>query len=81
VKLAILVDHQNIARDLADWSAVTSRADITVFNDHLADSNALVARLLPFDLICVMRERTAVSPDASNADRENAGSHGQGRRG
>jgi phosphoglycerate dehydrogenase-like enzyme len=38
------------------WAS--SRADITVFNDHLADPDALVARLLPFHVICVMRERT-----------------------
>jgi phosphoglycerate dehydrogenase-like enzyme len=34
------------------------RADITVFQDHLDDTNAVIERLLPFDIICVMRERT-----------------------
>jgi phosphoglycerate dehydrogenase-like enzyme len=58
MKVAILDDYQNVALRLADWSAVASRADITVFNDHLADPDALVARLLPFDVVCVMRERT-----------------------
>ena len=58
MKVAILDDYQNVALDLADWSAVASRAEITVFNDHLADPDAVVARLLPFDVICVMRERT-----------------------
>ena len=58
MKVAILDDYQNVAFDFADWSAVAGRAEITVFNDHLADPDALVARLLPFDVICVMRERT-----------------------
>jgi D-isomer specific 2-hydroxyacid dehydrogenase, catalytic domain len=58
MKIAILDDYQNVALKLADWSAVVSTADITVFNDHLADPDAVVARLLPFDVICVMRERT-----------------------
>jgi phosphoglycerate dehydrogenase-like enzyme len=58
MKVAILDDYQNVALDLADWSAVTGRAEITVFNDHLADMDALVTRLRPFDVICVMRERT-----------------------
>ena len=58
MKLAILDDYQNVALELADWSAVASRADITVFNDHVADPDAVVERLLPFDAICVMRERT-----------------------
>jgi phosphoglycerate dehydrogenase-like enzyme len=43
---------------MADWSALTGREEITVFNDHLADPVAIVERLAPFDVICVMRERT-----------------------
>ena len=59
MKIAILDDYQNVALELADWSAVARRADVTVFNDHLADPDALVARLLPLDVICVMPgERT-----------------------
>jgi len=58
MKVAILDDYQNVALDLADWSSVADRAEITVFNDHVADPDAVVERLLPFDVICVMRERT-----------------------
>ena len=58
MKVAILDDYQNVALKLTDWSSVASRAEITVFNDHLADPDAVVERLLPFDAICVMRERT-----------------------
>jgi phosphoglycerate dehydrogenase-like enzyme len=58
LKVAILDDYQNVALGLADWSSVAIRADITVFSDHVADPDAVVQRLLPFDAICVMRERT-----------------------
>src|SRR5216683_562703 len=58
VKIAILDDYQNVALSSADWSAVAERADITVFNDHIDQTDALIERLLPFDAICVMRERT-----------------------
>jgi phosphoglycerate dehydrogenase-like enzyme len=58
MQVAILDDYQNVALSMADWSAVTARADITVFNDHLADHDAVVERLAPFDVVCVMRERT-----------------------
>src|ERR1700738_2596486 len=61
MKVAILDDYQNVALEMADWSAVAGRAEIAVFNDHVADPNALVERLLPFDVICVMRERTPLS--------------------
>ena len=58
MKVAILDDYQLVALNVADWSSVADRAEITVFKDHVADPDAVVERLLPFDAICVMRERT-----------------------
>jgi phosphoglycerate dehydrogenase-like enzyme len=58
MKIAILDDYQNVALNTADWSALSGRAEITVFNDHVADPSVLVERLLPFDVVCLMRERT-----------------------
>src|SRR6202790_2255907 len=63
VKIAILDDYQNVALSIADWSAVAKKADITVFNDHIDQTDALIERLLPFDVICVMRERTPLRRD------------------
>jgi hypothetical protein len=57
LKVAILDDYQNVALGLADRSSVANRAAITVFSDHVADADAVVQRLLPFDAICVIRER------------------------
>ncbi|QIG91467.2 D-2-hydroxyacid dehydrogenase family protein [Bradyrhizobium sp. 6(2017)] len=47
-----------MALRLADWSDVRRHAEIVVFNDHLADPSAVIERLRPFDVVCVMRERT-----------------------
>jgi len=58
VPVAILDDYQNAALRLADWSVLDGRAAITVFNDHLADVDAVVERLKGFEVLCVMRERT-----------------------
>src|SRR6201997_3572721 len=63
MKVAILDDYQNVAMRLADWSAVRRRAEITVFNDHIADPSGVVERLRPFDAICVMRERTPLTKE------------------
>jgi phosphoglycerate dehydrogenase-like enzyme len=57
-KIAVLDDYQNAALESADWSMLRDRADIAVFQDHLADPDAVIERLLPFDIVCVMRERT-----------------------
>ena len=56
--IAVLDDYQNVALESADWSVLRDRADITVLQDHLADADAVIERLLPFDVVCVMRERT-----------------------
>jgi phosphoglycerate dehydrogenase-like enzyme len=57
-KIAILDDYQNVALESADWSELYDRTDIAVFRDHLADPDAVIERLQPFDVVCVMRERT-----------------------
>jgi phosphoglycerate dehydrogenase-like enzyme len=63
VKIAVLDDYQGVALGMADWSAVANRAQVDVFNDHLADAGAVVERLLPYDIVCVMRERTPLTRD------------------
>jgi phosphoglycerate dehydrogenase-like enzyme len=58
VKIAVLDDYQGVALKMADWSAVTARAQLDIYSDHLADSDAVADRLQPYDIVCVMRERT-----------------------
>src|SRR5271154_227599 len=60
-RIAVLDDYQQVALSLADWSVLDARATVTVFNDHLVDSDAVVERLRPFDIVCVMRERTPIT--------------------
>lgn len=55
MRIAILDDYAGAALRLADWSGL---GEITVFSDTITDSAALVERLAPFDVICLMRERT-----------------------
>jgi phosphoglycerate dehydrogenase-like enzyme len=58
IRIAVLDDYQGVARSLADWSPVDARAAVDVFTDHLTGADAVVERLLPYDALCVMRERT-----------------------
>jgi phosphoglycerate dehydrogenase-like enzyme len=57
-RIAVLDDYQGVALELADWSLVRRSARVDVFSDHLVDADAVVERLLPYDVLCVMRERT-----------------------
>ncbi|MGM9478865.1 D-2-hydroxyacid dehydrogenase family protein [Pedobacter sp. GSP4] len=61
-KIAILDDYQDVAKSFVDWTAVTPYAAIEVFTDHLHGEDEIVARLKHFDIICVMRERTPLTP-------------------
>ena len=58
MRIAILDDYFNIARDLADWSKLDGRADIEVFTKHLGSQENVAKALVDFDIIVGMRERT-----------------------
>ena len=58
MKIAVLDDYQNVALEMADWSALPSEAEVKAFHDHLADESLLVERLQGFDAVIGMRERT-----------------------
>jgi phosphoglycerate dehydrogenase-like enzyme len=57
-KVAILDDYAGVALDVADWSPIQKRSEITVFSSHLTEEDAAEA-LRPFDVVCTMRERMA----------------------
>ncbi len=57
--VTILDDYQNVALGYADWSAVQERFDLDVVTEHIADLDALVARLRDSEIVVAMRERTA----------------------
>jgi phosphoglycerate dehydrogenase-like enzyme len=92
IKIAILDDYAKVALQLADWSALDGKAEITVFDRHLTEDEAAVA-LKPFDVLCTVRERmslprslferlpnlklvTIVGLDLPNLDMASATEHG-----
>ena len=60
-RVAILDDYQRVARRSAEWHRVTEGlgAELTTFHEHLGGPDDVVAALEPFDVLVVMRERTA----------------------
>jgi phosphoglycerate dehydrogenase-like enzyme len=55
MRIAILDDYQGMALGLADWDRLG--AEVTAFRDTAAGP-ALIERLRPCDVVCLMRERT-----------------------
>lgn len=58
MRIALLDDYQGVALDLADWSTVQATAEVSVFREHIADTERLVEALQPYDVVVAMRERT-----------------------
>jgi phosphoglycerate dehydrogenase-like enzyme len=54
---AILDDYQNVALAMADWSTLSGKVRVEAFADHI-EPEALAERLVDFDIVVAMRERT-----------------------
>ena len=63
VNVAVLDDYQNVANSMADWSALPKQVRVQFFHDHLTGVDALASRLLDFEVVCAMRERTTFGAD------------------
>lgn len=57
-RVAILDDYAGAALDVADWSPVQTRSEVTAFDRHLSEDEAADA-LRTFDVVCTLRERMA----------------------
>ncbi len=55
VRVAVLDDHQGVAASMADWSAFP---DVRYLREHIADPDALIEALEPYEVVMAMRERT-----------------------
>jgi phosphoglycerate dehydrogenase-like enzyme len=58
-RCAILDDYQNVALELADWSKLAGEVELTVFNAPLGGPEEIARALKGFDMVVLMRERTA----------------------
>jgi D-3-phosphoglycerate dehydrogenase len=67
LRCAILDDYQNVALEMADWSPLADRIDITVFNAPFAGAAAAIEALQDFDIVCAMRERTPFPAEVLSA--------------
>ncbi len=59
IRLAILDDYQHVALKLADWSPLSGRCEIEVFDVNLKVPDEAAERLRPFQIVSMLRERMA----------------------
>ena len=60
IKVAVLDDYQNVAHHFADWEKFSENIELKVFNKYIGDDTNLSEKLFDFDVLCLMRERTAL---------------------
>lgn len=60
LKIAVLDDWQSVAEHVVDWTVLQRIGEVSFLHDYPADTDAMVARLKDFQILCVMRERTVV---------------------
>jgi len=58
MKLALLDDYQQVALKSADWKRLKG-VEISVFHEPFSSVDDAAKKLAPFDMLCLLRERTA----------------------
>ena len=57
LRCAVLDDFQQVATELADWSPVADRVEVTSFPEHFGTEAELASALADFDIVVTLRER------------------------
>ena len=60
-KVAILDDYQNVSMEYIKLSKIYSKCKFVVFNEPFIDEKDAITQLKDFDVLMVMRERTAIT--------------------
>jgi D-3-phosphoglycerate dehydrogenase len=66
-RCAILDDYQNVALSYADWSKLAGDVEVKVFNQPFKNKDEVHRALQGFQIIAMMRERTAFLRDTIEA--------------
>lgn len=61
LRCVILDDYQGAALELADWSALADRVEVTALRAHLEGEDTLVEVLRDVEIVVIMRERTPIT--------------------
>ncbi|MEM9059123.1 MAG: D-2-hydroxyacid dehydrogenase family protein [Pseudomonadota bacterium] len=63
MRIAILDDYQDAAKDMADWSTLQRDHEVTFFHDIYEGVDGFAERLQGYDVLGIMRERSPLKRD------------------
>ena len=66
IKVAILDDYQNVTHKFADWKILNEKIELKVFNIYIGNDINLSQKLIDYDVLCLMRERTPLPEELIN---------------
>ena len=66
IKVAVLDDYQNVTHYFANWETLKENIELKVFNEYIGDNTNLSYKLLDYDVLCLMRERTPLPRNLIN---------------
>ena len=61
LKVAILDDYQNVAKDFIDLKKLSSQYEFQVFNEPFENEDDAINQLKDFEVLFIMRERTKIT--------------------
>lgn len=61
LKVAILDDYQDVSNKFVNWNKLAHKIELDVFNKFIAQENDLASKLIKYDVLCLMRERTPLA--------------------
>ena len=66
IKVAVLDDYQNVTHKFADWKILNEKIELKVFNLYIGNDINLSQKLIDYDILCLMRERTPLPEELIN---------------
>jgi phosphoglycerate dehydrogenase-like enzyme len=67
IRCAVLDDYQNVALSYADWPKISGEVDVKIFNEPFKSQADVHKALQGFQIVAMMRERTAFLRDTIEA--------------
>lgn len=61
IRAAVLNDFQRVALTMGDWERLKPSVSVDVFDYAFADEAETISALQPFEILCVIRERTPLT--------------------
>ena len=63
LNVIVLDDYQNVSKKFGNWDLLNGKINIKILNKYLTNKKEIIDNLKKYNVICLMRERTAISED------------------